>query len=73
MVNIEVHSPKDTSSATAMGFVGLLLNKIPDWLKFGFTLGFALILVLKLLGFSLYTDFDLNTYNFKLLVLRYVH
>lgn len=47
------------------------MNKLPSapaaWLKFGFKLIFVVILVLKLLGFSLYTDFFLNMHNLKLL------
>lgn len=46
-----------------------MIPRMPDGLKFGFKFGFVLILVLKLLGFSLYTDFYLNHYNWKLLVM----
>lgn len=69
MISIEVHNPKDTNSVSAMGFVGLFLNKLPSWFKMSFSFLFGLIFVLKLLGYSLITDFYLNTYNWKLLVL----
>jgi len=68
MQNVQ-NRPYNKGRMSEQGVLGLLLNKIPDWLKTGLILTFALILVLKLLGFSLYNDFYLNTYNLKLLVL----
>lgn len=62
---LEVHNSKEDS--TMLGLMGWISNKIPSGFKFGFKLVFIVVLVLKVLGFSLYTDFYLNMHNFKLL------
>lgn len=68
-VNKNFESTRESSNLNTSGIFLILsnLNKnIPSWLKVFLRLIMISVLILKLLGFSIFTDILLNSYNLKI-------